>query len=81
MNTPKEDILDEANDKWHYDLGMETVTKKAALEAMEVYADQKIDEAIKVVQEVEGMGYDAAATASCLLIVAKLVQLKSKTKT
>lgn len=38
--TPQE-ILEEADDRHSYDLGMKTVTERAALEAMDEYAKQE----------------------------------------
>lgn len=41
MTPDKEEILDAADSNWPYDLDMETTTKKAAYEAMDVWGKQE----------------------------------------
>jgi hypothetical protein len=43
----KEEILEDCDDKYSYDLGMEVCTKNAALAAMEEYANQCLIELIE----------------------------------
>jgi hypothetical protein len=43
----KEEILEDCDDKYSYDLGMDVCTKNAALAAMEEYANQCLIELIE----------------------------------
>jgi hypothetical protein len=48
----KEEILEDCDDKYSYDLGMEVCTKNAALAAMEEYANQCLIELIEKVNKI-----------------------------